>query len=98
MTKAGLLGLALLSLVSCGTSTGILAERYEVYGVEDGDMLKLRAGPGTGFDTIVGLPNGTLVRLGACTQTGGTRWCQVSLDDGRALSGYASFAYLRKAI
>ena len=36
-------------------------EKFEVYGVAEGDMLKMRGGPGTGFDVWVGLPNGTVV-------------------------------------
>ncbi|WP_282119409.1 SH3 domain-containing protein [Ruegeria atlantica] len=70
--------------------------RYEVFGVEEGDMLKMRAGPGTGYIVIVGLPNGTALRVHSCEQTGGTRWCRVSLDRARQLKGYVSWAYLRK--
>ena len=70
--------------------------RYEVFGVEDGDMLKMRGGPGTGFIVIVGLPNGTALRVHSCEQTGGTRWCRVSLERARGLKGYVSWAYLRK--
>ena len=70
--------------------------RYEVFGVEEGDMLKLQAGPGTGFIVIVGLPNGTALRVHSCEQTGSTRWCRVSLDRARGLKGYVSWAYLRK--
>ncbi|WP_170405279.1 SH3 domain-containing protein [Ruegeria arenilitoris] len=70
--------------------------RYEVFGVEDGDMLKMRGGPGTGYVVIVGLPNGTALRVHSCEQTGGTRWCRVSLERARGLKGYVSWAYLRK--
>ncbi|WP_377191107.1 SH3 domain-containing protein [Ruegeria meonggei] len=70
--------------------------RYEVVGVEEGDMLKMRGGPGTGFNVIVGLPNGTDLRVHSCEQTGGTRWCRVSLVRARGLKGYVSWAYLRK--
>lgn len=70
--------------------------RYEVYGVETDDMLKLRAGPGTGYSVIVGLPNGTVLRVHSCQRTGSTRWCRVSLDRARGLKGYVSWAYLRK--
>ena len=69
---------------------------YEVFGVENDDMLKLRAGPGIGFNTIVGLPNGTALRVHSCQQTGGTRWCFVSLKKARRLKGHVSWAYLRK--
>ncbi len=70
--------------------------RYEVFGVEDGDMLKMRSGPGTGFNVIVGLPNGTALRVHSCEQTGATRWCRVSLERARRLKGYVSWAYLQK--
>lgn len=70
--------------------------KYEVFGVGDGDMLKMRGGPGTGFIVIVGLPNGAVLRVRSCQQTGGTRWCKVSLDRAPGLKGYVSWAYLRK--
>ena len=69
---------------------------YEVFGVEVDDMLKMRAGPGTGYIVIVGLPNGTVLRVKSCQQTGSTRWCSVSLDRARGLKGHVSWAYLRK--
>ncbi len=69
---------------------------YEVFGVENDDMLKLRMGPGIGYKVIVGLPNGTAVRVHSCQQTGGTRWCIVSLKMARGLKGHVSWAYLRK--
>ena len=69
---------------------------YEVAGVEADDMLKMRAGPGIGFRVIVGLPNGTVLRIYSCEQTGGTRWCKVSLKQSRGLKGYVSWAYLRE--
>lgn len=71
-------------------------ERYEVYGVETDDMLKLRAGPGTGYSVIVGLPNGTVLRVHNCERIGSTRWCRVSLEQARRLKGYVSGSYLRK--
>lgn len=69
---------------------------FEVVGVEDDDMLKMRAGPGTGYRVIVGLPNGTVLRLHNCKQTGGTRWCKVSLKQFRGFKGYVSWSYLRE--
>ena len=78
-----------------GPVTAFTSDIYEVYGVEDGDMLKLRGGPGLGFETRVGLPNGTLVRVRDCNRVGGTRWCEVALDRAPGLTGYASETYLR---
>ena len=91
-----LLALGLLS--ACTSAVPVTAfqqKRAEVSGVEDGDMLKLRAGPGTGFDVYAGLPNGTIVRVGDCTRIGGTRWCDVALDRSPGLKGYVSETYLR---
>ena len=69
---------------------------YEVSGVAEDDMLKMRAGPGIGFKVILGLPNGTVLHVHSCEQTGGTRWCKVSLKEARGLKGYVSWAYLRE--
>lgn len=97
--------LAMLIVVSCGLAgcggsmSGVAADPgpYEVYGVEDGDMLKVRAGPGTGYEIRSGLPNGALVYLGNCVRTGSTSWCEVRLKGVAGIAGYASRAYLRPA-
>jgi uncharacterized protein YraI len=86
----------LAGVLSAGPAAAAWRDRYEVHGVEDNDMLKMRAGPGTGYNVILGLPNGTVLRIHSCQQTGGTRWCNVSLDQARAIKGYVSWAYLRK--
>jgi uncharacterized protein YraI len=99
MRRALIIGLAgFLSGAVLGVAPADAASlgRYEVYGVADDDMLKMRAGPGIGYDVIVGLPNGTVLRVHSCQQTGGTRWCEVSLDRARGLRGHVSWAYLRK--
>lgn len=69
------LGVAVMgSLTGCVTSSERLDEYYMVAGVEEGDMLKMRAGPSIGYKVIVGIPNGTVLRIYSCEQTGGTRW------------------------
>ena len=68
---------------------------YEVVGVKGDDMLKLRAGPGTGYNVIVGLPNGTVLRIHSCEQIGSNEWCKVSLKQARKLKGYVSWHDLR---
>ena len=83
-------------VLSAPPSTAAPAERYIVQGVDDGDMLKMREGPGTGYSVIVGLPNDTVVRVLSCQHSGSTNWCKVSLDRARGLKGYVSFTYLRK--
>ena len=69
---------------------------YEVVGVKGDDMLKMRAGPGIGYKIIVGLPNGTVLRVYDCDQIGSTEWCEVSLKEVRGLKGYVSWHYLRE--
>ncbi|WP_299084498.1 SH3 domain-containing protein [uncultured Ruegeria sp.] len=91
-----LAALFLVGIMNIEPAAAASLGRYEVFGVEDGDMLKMRGGPGTGYIVIVGLPNGTAVRVHSCEQTGSTRWCRVSLERARGLKGYVSWAYLRK--
>lgn len=98
MRKALVTTLTAFVLATFQSSPALAAPfgRYEVFGVQGEDMLKMRAGPGVGYIVIVGLPNGTVLRVHSCEQTGSTRWCSVSLDRARALKGYVSWAYLRK--
>lgn len=96
----GMAALSALALSACAPVGGAPlgggpAGLYEVAGVEEGDMLKLRAGPGTGFDVISGLPNGTRLRVTTCERNGATRWCKAFLQEARGLDGYVSFSYLR---
>ncbi len=98
MRKAIIATLAVVVLGAvpgCGAVGGGPAGDYEVAGVEEGDMLKMRGGPGTGFSVITGLPNGTALRVHSCERTGGTRWCKASLQRARGLTGYVSWAYLK---
>ncbi|WP_375175417.1 SH3 domain-containing protein [Pseudooceanicola sp.] len=87
LLAAGLIALA---------TPALAADRHEVYGVAEDDMLKMRAGPGTGYDVIVGLPNGAEVLVRDCERTGSTVWCRVSLRQARGLKGYVSKAYIRE--
>lgn len=84
------------TVFGAGTALAEPVGRYEVVGVEGDDMLKMRAGPGIDFNVIVGLPNGTVLWVRSCEQTGGTRWCKVALDQARGLRGYVSWAYLKR--
>ncbi|MCE8556313.1 SH3 domain-containing protein [Ruegeria pomeroyi] len=84
------------TLLSSNPAAAASLGRFEVSGVEGDDMLKMRADPGTGYRVILGLPNGTVLRVHTCEQTGGTHWCRVSLEQARRLKGYVNWAYLRK--
>jgi hypothetical protein len=75
---------------------GRLDADYVVGGAEDGDMLKLRVGLGTRCNVIAGFPNGTVLRVFNCEQTGSTRWCKATMNKTGDLTGYVSWAYLRK--
>ncbi|PFG64858.1 SH3 domain-containing protein [Thioclava sp. ES.031] len=97
-TRAILLAAPLCVAATLATPTLADAWRgtYEVAGVKGQDMLKLRAGPGTGYKVILGLPNGAIVHVRSCERSGNTRWCNVSLDAARNLRGYVSESYLRE--
>ncbi len=85
-----------LAAVTCGVEPAqALERRVTVAGLEADDMLKLRAGPGTGFRVIVGLPEGTALINRGCERVGGTPWCEVSLAEVRRLRGYVSGHYLK---
>ncbi|MDK3075712.1 SH3 domain-containing protein [Sedimentitalea sp. JM2-8] len=90
---AAVMAVALFAVPPARAGSGGL---HEVAGVDDGDMLKMRAGPGTGYRILLGLPNGTALRLHECQQTGSTRWCLVSLRHARGVRGYVSAGYLRR--
>jgi hypothetical protein len=49
-----------------------------------------------GVDAGVGLPNGAVVRVYDCEQTGSTRWCKVALEEVRGLRGYVNSTYLQE--
>lgn len=94
-TFTALVAMVLIVVAGVAPALANPARQYEVVGVAEDDMLKMRAGPGVGYRIIVGLPNGTIVRVYSCEQTGGTRWCRVSLKQARGLKGYVSWAYLK---
>ena len=83
-------GAALVALAGCG---GAIGERVVVSGAGD-DLLKMRAGPGLGFQVELGLPDGTeLVRRDCVTELG-QLWCRVSLAEAPQVTGYVADTYL----
>ena len=88
---------AAMALTGCGRDGDVNLlpglGQFEVIGVEDDDMLKMRAGPGMGFVTVLGLPNGTIVNVESCQPMGNTRWCAVTLG---GINGHVSAAYLQE--
>ena len=81
----------LIALASCSSVT---ADRVVVAGTGPDDLLKLRSGPGLGFNVILGLPDGTELNRSTCVTEVGQRWCKVSLADGRRITGYVAADYL----
>ena len=92
------IGAGLLLSVALGAAlpTPAHADRAVVAGVGSDDMLKLRAGPGTGYRVLLGLPDGTVLVMRGCQRIGGTPWCEVRLAGVRGLTGYVSGHYLRR--
>jgi uncharacterized protein YraI len=74
--------------------SAVVGSRAVVQGVGSDDMLKLRAGPGLGYDIIMGLPDGTVLNQHECVTEVGQRWCHVSVASGIGVSGYVSADYL----
>ena len=64
------------------------------HAVHDEEFLKLRAGPGLGYKTILGLPDGTLLNRQNCVTKVGQLWCKVSLVTAPGITGYVSADYL----
>ena len=83
--------LALVFLVGC---SGGDADHTVVEGAGPDEFLKLRAGPGLGYSTILGLPDGTLLVRRDCVTELGQLWCRVSLSAAPQITGYVSADYL----
>ncbi|KQB95973.1 peptide-binding protein [Loktanella sp. 1ANDIMAR09] len=77
----------------CALQSG---ERTLVQGTGPDELLKLRSGPGLGFNIVLGLPEGTVLSLKDCVTEVGQRWCKVSLADAPQISGYVSADYISK--
>ena len=98
MKQAAAIALTVATAVTAIAAPAFAAWRdvYEVANVEGDDLLKMRAGPATGYVVLLGLPNGTPLIVHDCMQTGSTRWCDVSLEQARNVRGHVSWAYMRK--
>lgn len=90
------LTLPLLLILTAVTPAAARSAQHEVYGVAGGDMLKMRAGIGTGYRVLLGLPNGTRVTILKCEASGSVQWCKVALSEFRSVSGWVSMSYLRE--
>lgn len=80
-----------LLLASCGSVGG---DRAVVTGAGPDDLLKLRSGPGLGFNVVLGLPDGTRLNRYDCVTEVGQLWCEVALADAPRVTGYVAADYL----
>lgn len=83
--------LSITLIAGCG---GVAGDVTSVKGTGPGELLKLRSGPGLGFNVILGLPDGTLLNRRSCVTEAGQQWCRVSLNDAPQITGYVSADYL----
>ena len=58
------------------------------------ELLKLRAGPGLGYDVKLGLPDGTALIRRDCVRESMQLWCRVALADAPTVTGYVAEDYL----
>lgn len=82
--------LTLLLVAGCGG----IGSRAVVEGAGPDELLKLRAGPGLGYNVILGLPDGTRLIRRDCITEVGQLWCRVSLAKSPSITGYVSEDYL----
>lgn len=70
---------------------------WQVTGVAGDDVLNLRRSASAKAATVLGVPNGTVLRNHGCAMHGGQRWCQVSLRSDPGRRGWVAGRYLRES-
>lgn len=65
-----------------------------VRGVPSGDVLNVRAGPGTNHRVVGALGNGSQVRNLGCQMQGSSRWCQIEMQTDMRARGWVNARYL----
>ena len=91
--RPGAVPTLLAHVLLAGCSSGD-AGRTVVQGAGPDEFLKLRAGPGLAYSTILGLPDGTSLDRHDCVTEIGQLWCRVSLSGAPRITGYVSADYL----
>ncbi|EPX84982.1 putative hypothetical Gifsy-1 prophage protein [Salipiger mucosus DSM 16094] len=77
-----------------GASAGAGAAVVSVTGVPSGDLLNVRAGPGTGNRIVGALANGDRVRRLRCETHGSSRWCEIEMMTDMRERGWVNARYL----
>jgi len=85
---------ALIAFLLVASCSGIASDRTTVQSTGPDGLLKLRAGPGLGYNVILGLPDGTALTRRDCVTEVGQLWCKVALADAPRVTGYVSADYL----
>ena len=85
--------IAIFALMFISGCSG-LGRQVVVEGAGPDELLKLRAGPGLGYNVILGLPDGTSLIRRDCVTEVGQLWCRVSLSNSPRITGYVSEDYL----
>jgi len=85
------IGTMFLCLIGCGAIT---STSTQVQGAGENEFLKLRSGPGLGYNILLGLPDGTRLKKGTCVTELGQRWCKVQLQKAPKITGYVSADYI----
>ena len=83
--------LTIMLVVGCSQIAG---DRVVVERAGPDDLLKLRSGPGLGYNVVLGLPDGTSLIRRDCVTEVGQLWCRVSLAEAPGGTGYVSADYL----
>lgn len=85
---------AILCAILIGGCATVAVDRAIVTGTGPDELLKLRSGPGLGYNVILGLPDGTVLDRRSCVTEVGQLWCRVALADAPRVQGYVSADYL----
>jgi uncharacterized protein YraI len=84
----------IFALTLAAGCAAVIGDQVTVAGTGPDELLKLRSGPGLGFNIIMGLPDGTVLIRRTCITEVGQLWCEVSLADASGVTGYVSADYL----
>lgn len=80
-------------LPGAGNSTGG-TDLMRVTGIASNEVLNVRSGPGTRYNVVGALSNGTKLRNLRCVSAGSSRWCEIEMLTDMRERGWVSARYL----